>query len=328
MAKPRIIFMGTPDFAAHALSVLSENGCDIAAVVTSPDKPAGRGLKMQPSAVKIYAGQKGYPVLQPLNLKDPDFIETLRVFSADLFVVVAFRMLPEAVWSMPPLGTINLHASLLPQYRGAAPIQRAIINGETLTGVTTFFIEKEIDTGKIIQSREVAIGAEENAGSLHDKLMHTGAELLLETIRLISSGRHKALEQAQVFPEDGILKAAPKIFKKDCKIHWALTGKEIFNLVRGLSPYPSAWTFLQTQEGKSFSVKIFSSAIKPFSTKNPAPGTLESDGKDYLRIASSDAWVYLYEIQPEGKKRMDIQSFLRGIQDGSTLSVPISLSES
>lgn len=307
--------MGTPDFAAHVLSELVQHDHRIVAVVTSPDKPAGRGRKMQSSAVKHYAEEKGYRLLQPVSLKDPVFLQDLRSISADLFVVVAFRMLPEEVWSLPRLGTINLHASLLPQYRGAAPIQWAIINGETETGVTTFFIEKEIDTGKIIQYRKVPIEPHEEAGSLHDKLMVAGAGLLSETIGSIASGTCRALEQDQVMPPDGILKKAPKIFKKDCEVNWTRPGKEIFNFVRGLSPYPAAWALIQNKEEEPFSLKIFSVTTESFPPGQYNPGTTQSDGKTYLRIASGDAWIYLTKIQPEGKNPMNIESFLRGVRN-------------
>ncbi len=316
MKSPRIVFMGTPDFAAHILSALHAEAHQIAAVVTSPDKPAGRGRKIQGSAVKQQAEQFGLPVLQPVNLKDPLFLQALQDLRADLFIVVAFRMLPESVWNLPPMGTINLHASLLPQYRGAAPIQWAIIRGETSTGVTTFFIEKDIDTGKILGSRQVPILPEDTGGSLHDKLMHEGALLLTETIHQVYSGDYQAISQKNLISDPDKLEKAPKIFKQDCEICWEKSGREISNLVRGLNPVPSARTLLQPQDEAPFSLKVFSVRTEPFSAEEsfPPPGTPESDGKTFLRIAAADAWVYLLEIQPEGKKRMEITAFLRGLR--------------
>ena len=244
----RIVFMGTPEFAVASLKSLIESGFNVVAVVTAPDKPAGRGQKLQESDVKQYAKYLNIPILQPEKLKDAEFIDQLRELKADLNVVVAFRMLPEIIWSMPRLGTINLHASLLPQYRGAAPINWAIINGDKKTGITTFFIEKEIDTGKIIHFKEVEIAETDNAGTLHDKLMLSGAALLTETVSGIKTGIYPQLDQKSVLPEDSILHPAPKIFKETCKINWDNEIDKTYNFIRGLSPYPAAWTVFQNQQ--------------------------------------------------------------------------------
>lgn len=300
----RLVFMGTPDFAVASLNALVEAGFDVAAVVTAPDKPAGRGQKIHESAVKQYAAAKGIPVLQPLKLKDPEFIESLKSIQADLQVVVAFRMLPEIVWNMPPKGTINLHASLLPQYRGAAPINHAIINGEAESGVTTFFLKHEIDTGDVIQSVRVPIADDDTAGDLHDNLMEVGAELLVQTVKDIASGNYQ--EQPQ--PQSDELKHAPKIFKDDCKIDWNQPVQQIYNLIRGLSPYPTAFT---TLNGKT--LKIFRAEID---LKEPgiSPGGFLSDGKTYIKFAGKDGFIKLTDLQYEGKKRMNVEDFLRGMR--------------
>ncbi len=296
--------MGTPDFAVASLDALVQANFDIVAVVTAPDKPAGRGQKLNESAVKKYALEKGIPVLQPEKLKKPEFIEELRSYQADLQVVVAFRMLPVVVWSMPAKGTINLHGSLLPQYRGAAPINHAIINGEQESGVTTFFLKEEIDTGNIIMSDSVAIAADETAGDLHDKLMAVGAKLLVKTVHAIEAG--EVTEQPQ--PQSDDLKHAPKIFKEDCKIHWNNPAQTIYNLIRGLSPYPTAFTLL-----KDKTLKIFKAEIED---KAPGITTGEflTDGKTYLKFAAKDGFIKLLDIQYEGKKRMLIEDFLRGMR--------------
>lgn len=306
-AQLRLVFMGTPDFAVPSLDILRENGYDIAGVVTAPDKPSGRGLKVSQSAVKKYASSYGLPVLQPPRLKDPEFIRQLKALKADIQVVVAFRMLPEMVWNMPPLGTINLHASLLPQYRGAAPINWAILNGEKETGVTTFKLQHDIDTGAIIFQDKVSIGDHQTAGELHDELMHRGAALLLKTIRAIVSGDYRLIPQSQL-PVQAI-HHAPKIFKDDARISWSGEVDSIYNLIRGLSPYPTAWT---TLNGKI--LKIFTSA-KTEDPGSPEPGTAQTDHLSFLRIAAVNGWIYLEEIQLEGKKRMDIAGFLRGYRD-------------
>lgn len=300
----KIVFMGTPDFAVASLDALLQADFNIVAVVTAPDKPAGRGQKLNESAVKKYAIEKGIPVLQPEKLKAPEFIEELRSYQADLQVVVAFRMLPEMVWNMPPKGTINLHGSLLPQYRGAAPINHAIINGEKESGVTTFFLTHEIDTGNIIFTDTVPISDEETAGDLHDKLMIAGAKLLVKSVAAIAKGDFT--EQPQPMVE--VLKHAPKIFKEDCKIDWNNTAQQVHNLIRGLSPYPTAFTLLN---GKV--LKVFKASIED---KEPgiAAGGFLTDGKTHLKFATKDGFINLLDIQYEGKKRMFIEDFLRGIR--------------
>lgn len=300
----RIVFMGTPDFAVASLDILVQNGYNVVGVITAPDKPAGRGLQLQQSAVKQYAVSKGIHVLQPEKLKNPAFLEELQALKADLQVVVAFRMLPEVVWNMPPLGTINVHASLLPNYRGAAPINWAIINGEKQSGVTTFKLQHEIDTGDILFSQSVDIRDDETAGELHDDLMATGAGLLLKTVQALASGNAKETPQAHIKAED--IKHAPKIFKEDCQIKWEQPVEQVYNLVRGLSPYPAAWT---TLNGKG--LKIFK-ATREHAKPSVAPGEVISDNKTYLKIAAADGYLSLLEIQLEGKKRMDIEAFLRG----------------
>jgi methionyl-tRNA formyltransferase len=296
--------MGTPDFAVASLDILVQNGYNVVAVITAPDKPAGRGLQLQESAVKQYAVAKNIQVLQPEKLKNPAFLEELKALQADLQVVVAFRMLPELVWNMPPLGTINVHASLLPNYRGAAPINWAIINGEKESGVTTFKLQHEIDTGDVLFSQTVQIREDETAGELHDELMQTGAQLLLKTVQAIVSGDVHEKPQAQM--DAAAVKHAPKIFKEDCQINWELPVDRIYNLVRGLSPYPAAWSTLQ---GKG--IKIFK-AGKEHVTPNVAPGEFVTDHKTYLKIAAADGYLSLLEIQLEGKKKMEIEAFLRG----------------
>ncbi|MNK68947.1 Methionyl-tRNA formyltransferase [compost metagenome] len=300
----RIVFMGTPDFAVASLDALVQANFDVVAVVTAPDRPAGRGQKLNESAVKKYAVEKHIPVLQPEKLKNAEFLETLASYKADLQVVVAFRMLPEVVWNMPPKGTINLHGSLLPQYRGAAPINHAIINGEKESGVTTFFLTHEIDTGNIILSDSVAIADDETAGGLHDKLMHIGANLLVKTLKAIEAG--EVSEQPQ--PQSGDLKHAPKIFKDDCKIDWNNQAQTIYNLIRGLSPYPTAFTFLNDKTLKVFKAE--------FEDKEPGivAGGFLTDGKTYLKFAAKDGFIKLLDIQYEGKKRMLIEDFLRGMR--------------
>ena len=304
MKDLRIVFMGTPDFAVASLDILVQHGFNIVGVITAPDKPAGRGLQLQESAVKKYAVNKGLTVLQPEKLKNPDFIAALQALKADLQVVVAFRMLPEIVWNMPPEGTINVHASLLPNYRGAAPINWAIINGEKESGVTTFKLQHEIDTGNILYSDKVLIREDETAGELHDDLMQTGARLLLKTVQAIAAGNIKEIPQADI-PADTI-KHAPKIFKDTCRINWQQPLDNIYNLVRGLSPYPAAWTVFQ---GKN--LKIYK-ARKVHAAPAHAPGDVDTDQKTYVKIAAPDGYLYLDEVQLEGKKKMDIGAFLRG----------------
>jgi methionyl-tRNA formyltransferase len=300
--KLSIVFFGTPVFAVASLQAINDNGFHIAGVVTAPDKPAGRSLHLHSSPVKDYALQHEMKLLQPTNMKDPGFQEELRGLQADIQVVIAFRMMPQAVWSMPPMGTVNLHASLLPEYRGAAPINWAIINGEKETGLTTFFLKHEIDTGNIIFQEKVSIGDEETAGELHDRLMARGAGLMVKTLSAIQQGDYPQIPQDLSMP--GV--PAPKIFKEDCKINWDRPAGELHNLVRGLSPSPAAWTLL----GRHV-FRIFRAAINVTPHQLPA-GTIESDGKHYLRVATSDGFIELGEVQLEGKKRMGVAEFLRG----------------
>lgn len=296
--------MGTPDFAAASLKALLENGYSVVAVITSPDKPAGRGMKLSSSAVKQFAVRRGIPVLQPANLKDPEFIGQLKRFQADIQVVVAFRMLPEIVWSMPPQGTINLHGSLLPQYRGAAPINRAIMNGETETGVTTFKLQQEIDTGNILLMEKMPIGPEETAGELHDRMKMAGAHLIVRTIQGLQDGTLK--EKPQFVPDGTPIKLAPKIFAADVEVDWTLPVINIHNQIRGLSPYPGAFTIFREKM-----LKIFRSRPEKGS-HDLTPGTSETDNKSWLRFAASDGYIYVEEMQLEGKKRMSVSDFLRG----------------
>ncbi|MEJ7780734.1 MAG: methionyl-tRNA formyltransferase [Daejeonella sp.] len=300
----KIVFMGTPDFAVASLQALSENGFDIAGVITAPDKPSGRGQKITESAVKKYATDHGLKVLQPVRLKDPEFLEELKMLEADLQVIVAFRMLPELVWNMPPKGTINLHASLLPQYRGAAPINWAIINGEKKSGVTTFFLKQEIDTGDILFSEQVSIGPNDTAGDLHDKLMDTGAKLLVDTVKAIEQNQYK--EQPQDTKDD--LKTAPKIFKEDCIIKWDQPVEKVFNFIRGLSPYPTAFTNFQDK-----TLKVFSAEVEKIQN-GITPGTYLTDHKKYLKFACNDGFIHINDLQMEGKKRMNVEEFLRGMK--------------
>lgn len=309
----RIIYFGTPEFAASQLEAILSAGYEVVAVVTTPDKPAGRGKQMRASEVKGCAMRNGLPVLQPEKLKDEGFIEQLRTFNADLFVVVAFRMLPEVVWSMPPKGTINLHASLLPQYRGAAPINHVIMNGETETGLTTFFLDKEIDTGAMIMKEKVAIGEKMNAGELHDTLMKLGNKVVVETIKMIEDGKVNALSQNTIIEQEKIeLKPAPKIFKEDCYIDWSRSAKDIYNFVRGLSPYPAAHAKIQNPNGEILDLKIFETEIASKSAENCEPYTLKTDGKTFLEVVLSDFCIKIIEIQQAGKKQMPIAEFLRG----------------
>ena len=302
----RIVFFGTPDFAVASLNALVEAGANIAAVVTAPDKPAGRGMQLQASALKQYAVMHNLPVLQPEKLKNPEFVQELKNINADLHIVVAFRMLPEVVWNMPPLGTVNVHASLLPQYRGAAPINWAIINGETETGVTTFRLKHEIDTGSILMQQKVAILPDDNIGTLYQKLMEEGGKLLVATVKGLAEGTLHDIPQDAV--AEAALKHAPKIFKEDTLINWTKTAKEIHDLVRGMSPIPGAYTMLQ---GKNF--KIYKSHYETAAT-NAETGSYNTDGKSYLRFAAADGWLYADEVQAEGKKRMPIGDFLRGFR--------------
>lgn len=300
----RIVFMGTPEFAVASLSALVEAGFEVVAVVTAPDKPAGRGMKLQASAVKQYALEQGLPILQPVKLKDPVFLEQLQSFHADLQVVVAFRMLPEVVWNMPPMGTINVHGSLLPQYRGAAPINWAVIEGDTQTGVTTFQLQHQIDTGHILLQEAMAIGPNETAGEVHDRMKEIGAQLLVRTIDGLLDKRIEPQPQAELAPEK--LRHAPKLYTETGQIQWEWTKERIYNLIRGLSPYPGATTRLQDKVLKIFKAELEEG--KPTVT----PGTAETDGKSYLRFACANGYLYAKDIQLEGKKRMLVTDFLRG----------------
>lgn len=300
----RIIFMGTPDFAVASLRALIESGENVVAVVTSPDKPAGRGQKLNQSAVKQYAVANNIPVLQPEKLKNPEFLETLKSYQADLQIVVAFRMLPKVVWDMPPLGTINVHASLLPQYRGAAPINHAIMNGEKVTGVSTFLLQHEIDAGNILLSNKINIEENDNAGTLHDKLMIAGAETLLNTIKELKQNTLNPIPQEEI--EVNELKHAPKIFKEDCKIDWNASTEQVHNKIRGLSPYPAAFTILENK-----TLKIYESE-KESKQENLSPGQFITDKKTFVKFATQDGLINLKSIQIEGKKRMSIEEFLRG----------------
>ncbi|MCH5234655.1 MAG: methionyl-tRNA formyltransferase [Muribaculaceae bacterium] len=307
MDKIKIVFFGTPEFAVESLDKLLKSGADIAAVVTMPDKVAGRGHKLIQSDVKRYALEKDLRILQPEKLKSPEFISQLREINADLFIVIAFRMLPEIVWNMPRLGTFNLHASLLPKYRGAAPINWAVINGESKTGVTTFFLKHEIDTGDIIQQREIIIEPEDNVGIVHDKLMHLGADMVVETVKAIEENKVITMPQ----PE-GNHKPAPKIYKDTCRINWEDSAIHIHNLVRGLSPYPAAWTtMIDSKNDKPVDVKIFDTKVcnENLTYGNPGDITIL---KDKLLISTGDLLLEILSLQPAGKKRMDTSAFLRG----------------
>jgi methionyl-tRNA formyltransferase len=297
--------MGTPEFAVPSLEILVENKFNVVAVITAPDKPQGRGQKLTASPVKEAASRHNIPVLQPTNLKSPEFIEELQRYQANLQVVVAFRMLPEVVWAMPEFGTFNLHASLLPQYRGAAPINWAIINGEKETGVTTFFLKQEIDTGSIIFQEKESIHETDNVGTLYERLMHKGAGLVLKTVKAIELGNYPSVPQDMSVE----IKHAPKIFKETCEIKWDQPSKKIVDFIRGLSPYPAAWTVLN---GKTF--KIFKGEASTVDSRHLTVdrGPFRTDNKTHLDIKTSDGWVAVLELQPEGKKRMTLSEFFRG----------------
>lgn len=326
----RIVFMGTPEFAVESLKSLVEGGYNVVVVVTQPDKPVGRHQDtLQPSQVKQYALSKGLPVLQPVKMKDPEFVEQLRSYQADLQVVVAFRMLPEVVWDMPRFGTFNVHAALLPQYRGAAPINWAVINGETETGVTTFFLDHDIDTGRIIMQKPFAIPDDADVEYVYDGLMHLGAEIAVETIdRLIASdGNIDSMPQDEMITTDTVLHSAPKIFKDTCRIDFNQPAKKVYDFIRGLSPYPGAWTEIQKKGGKAQVLKVFKtsktgkavagSSANAAAVENVASsvvGTLRVEGKS-LQIACADEWLQLDTIQISGKKRMEARDFLNGMRD-------------
>ena len=331
----RIIFMGTPEFAVETLKALVENEYNVVAVVTQPDKPVGRhGSVLQPSAVKQYALEHALPVLQPEKMKDPEFVETLRSYCANLQVVVAFRMLPEIIWAMPEYGTFNVHAALLPQYRGAAPINWVVINGETQTGVTTFFLEHDIDTGRIIMKKPFAIPDDADVEYVYDGLMRLGAEICLETLQAIvdADGHPMTVSQNDSslftpFPSEArlpvafnsSLKSAPKIFKETCEINWTKTAKQVYDFVRGLSPYPGAWTTLVAPDGRETVLKIFKTS-KTGQACQSEKGSLRLDGKQ-LQIAASDQWLQLEELQLAGKKRMPVRDFLNGMKDIETYRI-------
>lgn len=306
----KIVFFGTPDFAVESLKRLVEAGFHIAAVVTMPDKPAGRGHHLLQSAVKQYAVSQGLPLLQPVNLKDEAFVSELRAIGADLHIVIAFRMLPQVVWAMPPLGTFNLHASLLPKYRGAAPINWAVMNGDSETGVTTFFLKHEIDTGDIIEQRRVPIGRTDNVETVHDRLMMLGADMVLHTVEAIVAGEVKPIPQEQLLHAGEEPTPAPKIFKETCRINWSRPAEQVYNHIRGLSPYPAAWTEWIDANEKTYAVKIFETG-EPEPAQDLTPGALKTDGRR-LWIACGDGWLEVKSLQQAGKKRMDTDAFLRG----------------
>ncbi len=305
MASPlRIIFMGTPEFAVPSLEILLRNDYNVVAVITAPDKPAGRGLKVTPSPVKEVALRYNVPVLQPTNLKSPDFQEELRSYEAALQIVVAFRMLPEAVWNMPPLGTFNLHASLLPQYRGAAPINWAIMHGDTETGLTTFFIRHEIDTGDMLLQEKEPVREDDTAGTLSERLRQKGAGLVLKTVQMIGTGNYNTAPQ----PVLATLTPAPKLFKEICEINWNQPSGKVRNFIRGLSPYPAAWTKIGDKLCKIY----FASLVTASAPEDAAPGQYRTDGKSFLHFRTADGWLAVDELQLEGKKRMRTGEFLRG----------------
>jgi methionyl-tRNA formyltransferase len=311
MKNLRIVFMGTPEFAVTTLGSLLMNGFNVVGVVTAPDKPAGRGRKITKSAVKEFAEFSNLPVMQPMNLKDPEFINSLKNLNADLFIVVAFRMLPEVVWKLPSIGTINLHASLLPDYRGAAPINHAIINGDTTTGVTTFFIDEKIDSGNILLREEVQIFPFENAGDLHDRLMKHGARLVIKTLADIAGNKARAVPQTQLI-KHGPPKLAPKIHANDCIIDWNNDAVKIHNFIRGLAPYPCARSFFKS-DSSTHSFKIFESQPE-IEKHHLIPGTIISDGKHFIKIGCKDGFISIASLQLEGKNRMNTLEFLKGFR--------------
>lgn len=315
----RIVYMGTPDFAVESLRCLVEGGYNVVGVITMPDKPAGRGHKLQFSPVKQYALEHNLPLLQPEKLKDEAFLEALRAWKADLQIVVAFRMLPEVVWNMPRLGTFNLHASLLPQYRGAAPINWAVINGDTETGITTFFLKHEIDTGEVIQQVKVPIAETDNVGTVHDKLMLLGGQLVTETVDAILADEVKTIPQEEMAVV-GELRPAPKIFKETCRIDWNQPVKRVYDFVRGLSPYPAAWTELCMPDGQRLVLKVFETD-KILENHNQHPGTVQTDGKKILRVAATDGWIDIRALQLPGKKRLKTEELLRGFRLADGISM-------
>lgn len=317
----RIVYMGTPDFAVESLRALVEGGYNVVGVITMPDKPMGRhGSVAQASAVKRYAVSVGLPVLQPEKLKDEAFLSELRSLKADLQIVVAFRMLPEVVWNMPPMGTFNLHASLLPQYRGAAPINWAVINGDTETGVTTFFLSHEIDTGKIIRQKRLPIADTDDVETVHDALMRMGAGLVIETVDSLLAGGVETVPQEKLFKDPAELRPAPKIFKETCRIDWRQPMKRIYDFIRGLSPYPAAWTELVSSDGKRLSLKVYQAEKRPARPDAPI-GSIHTDHKSYIDIAVEDGYLRLLSLQVAGKKRMGAADFLNGFKQISDYRV-------
>lgn len=304
----RIVYMGTPEFAVEGLKTLVEDGYKVVGVITVPDKPAGRGQKLSQSAVKTYAASQNIPVLQPEKLRNPEFLSELANLKPDLQIVVAFRMLPKDVWKLPQFGTFNLHASLLPQYRGAAPINWAVINGEKETGITTFLIDEQIDTGNILLQQKIAIDYYDNAGIVHDTLMTEGAKLIKQTVDGLAEGRIKAKPQNSATTEVP-LKQAPKIFKDDCRIQWAQPSEQIYNKIRGLSPFPAAWTYISKLDDLTL-LKIYEAEV--VRSKPDVPGAIHTDGKTFLHVSTKDGWLKILSLQIAGKKRMSILEFLRG----------------
>ena len=315
----KIVFMGTPEFAVASLDALNQSEHEVVAVVTAPDKPAGRGLKIQYSKVKQYALEHQIPILQPVKLKDPEFLDSLKRYTADVFVVVAFRMLPEEVFMMPPKGTFNIHGSLLPQYRGAAPIHWAVINGELKTGVTSFFLNHEIDKGDIIDFKECEIGVKESTGDLYEKLMHLGAQLAVETVDKIAKGNINLKSQDQY--DGSLLKMAPKLNKENTRINWNKPAQEVYNLIRGLSPYPTAYTYLQNLNGEEILLKCYQAELLD-EKSTLKPGTIITEKKKKLTICCSDYQISLLELQLQGKSKMDIHTFLQGFRlDNYTITL-------
>lgn len=306
----RIVFMGTPEFAVPSLKALVEGGYNVVAVVTTPDKPAGRGRQLHESDVKIAARELGLPILQPEKLRDEEFVAAMEALKPDLGIVIAFRMLPEVIWSMPRLGTFNLHASLLPEYRGAAPINWAIINGEKETGVTTFLLNHEIDKGAIIGQLREEITPDDTIGTLYDRLMHKGVGLVLETVEKLAAGEINPIEQQHI--DESTLKPAPKIFKEDCLVDWSKKGRQIVDFVRGLSPYPTAWSRL-VREGEELTVKIFRTSFLEAAHNEPL-GTIRTDWREELEVACADGWIKIHELQVAGKRRMTTHDLLLGFR--------------
>jgi len=309
----RIVFMGTPEFAVASLKAILENEYQVVGVITAPDKESGRGKKIRYSAVKEFALEKNLPLLQPEKLKSEDFLKKLRNLHANLQVVVAFRMLPEVVWNMPKLGTFNLHASLLPQYRGAAPINHAIINGEKETGLTTFFLDKEIDTGRIIAQQRIAIDEKDNFGTLHDRMMERGSRLVVDTIEIIRKEEARAVDQSVLYKDGDTLRKAPKIFKEFCHIDWHQKSEKIYDFIRGLSPYPVAYTWMENAEHEEIMSKIYHASYE-IKTHALEPGVVLTDMKSQIKVATLDGFIDILEIQIPGKKRLPVENFLNGYQ--------------